>query len=306
MTSPEMLRAHRSNPSVLKAELAKLRERSPCAIVVVIEGKEDLPVYEVWFKRIIDDFLWEPILSSGKKNLLEFRELVHRDMTGMKACTYFIVDHDYDGLRGFAGGDDIYVLPAYSVENYLADESSFESFLRADLHVVGDPALRATLLEKFESLRVQFLDAMLGACIKLYGAKNESVGNVQIDDGVGAIVDVGLHGVTVYPEKSSQDLVRTDREISSAGIDSGLDFFASSDKRLWIRGKFLLVFFKSACNLFFEDRRAPNPTLFSGTASNLAFTPGSLDFRSLAGRSRVPAGLREVASSWMERCRKEC
>lgn len=301
-SAADALRSQRKNVSVLKVNLARMRERSPYSLVIVMEGKDDLPVYEAWLKRIQDGLKWEPMIAQGKGKVLEFRDLIRRDKTGIGACTYFIVDHDYDGLRSSVEDDDIYVLPAYSVENYLTAAEVFDSFLRTDLHVVGDPVDRAPLVERFVDLEHSFVAAILPACIKLYGARNERVGNVTIDERVGGFIDIDVEKVQVRSGADVGDMVRSDLPISAGGYADGADFLNRPNVRLWIRGKFLIYFYKKICGLFYKDRCSVTPILFSEQAHGLRYAPASVDFRSLAAKSPLPVGLKEMVCMWSAAC----
>jgi len=304
--SPDGLRGQRKNAAVLKVNLARLRERSPCVLVVVLEGKDDLSVYEAWIKRVADPLEWEPIIAHGKRNVLEFRELVRRDQTGIGICTYFIVDHDYDGLRGAANDDDIYVLPAYSVESYLTEAKVFDSFLRTDLHVVGDPEERAVLLDRFKMLESSFIDAIKPACAKLYGARNEKVGNVIIEENIGEFIEICRDAVKIRAGVDIGSVVRTDLPVSADGCAQGAAFLECPNPRIWIRGKFVFYFYKKVCELFYEDRRSPVPFMFAEQGRYLNYTPASFDFYSLAAKSALPEGFLEKIDEWVMACGENC
>ncbi|MHB1282420.1 MAG: DUF4435 domain-containing protein [Metallibacterium scheffleri] len=304
--SPERLRSQRTNPVVLKTKLATLRSHSPCVLVVVLEGQEDLTVYEIWIKRLADKLKWEPIIAHGKGNVLIFRDLVRRDKTGLGICTYFIVDHDYDGLRFATDDNDIYVLPAYSIENYLTDAEVFDSFLRTDLQVVGDPEVRTVLLERFKHLERLFIDAIMPACVSLYGARNESVGNVVINERVQDFIEIDINNVQVRPGTNIDHMIRSDSPISHEGRVQGRAFFGTCNPHFWIRGKFVLHFYKSICELFYEDRRSLAPTLFSERVQVRSYAPISVDFRSLAPKSALPEGLKEKIEKWVSACAERC
>jgi len=300
--SPDGLRGQRKNAAVLKADLARLRERSPFILVVVLEGKEDLPVYEAWIRRVSDNLEWEPIVAHGKGSLLEFRELVRRDQTGIKACTYFIVDHDYDGLRSADDDDDIYVIPAYSIENYLTDSRVFDSFLRTDLHIVGDPGVRAFLLDKFLELEAAFIELIKPACIRLFGARNERVGNVIIDERIGNFINITVGSVSLMPNADIYSIVSTEIPVSDEGCLRGSEFFDRRVERDWIRGKFIWFFYKKMCDIFYDDRRSIAPTLFAEQGRGLSYTPASIDFRSLAAKSALPDGFSQRINDWVAAC----
>ena len=299
------LRQQRDNASVLKIQLARLREKDFCRLVIVLEGKEDLPVYENWISRIDADYEWEPIVAKGKAKSLEFLEMLRSDRTGISGCTYFIVDHDYDGLSKFDDGDEIYVLPAYSVENFLVGSRVLDSYLRTELRVVADPAERKRIVDLYSDARSSFHDLIRESCARLYGARNEAVGNVVVRD-VGDVVFLENGELVVRGGKWIDRLVTTDLAVSEAGVESGKQFLRDSGDEHWMRGKFLLDFFKKFCAVVYEDRVSDKPVLFSEPVTDKSLAVASLDIRNLASKSSVPAGLADQLKQWAKQCAESC
>lgn len=302
---PDVLRKERDNASVLKVDLARLRERHRCRVVIVLEGKDDLPVYETWIKRVDESFDWEPLVAKGKGKALYFRELLRRDQTGMGICTYFIVDHDYDGIRKFEPGDDIFLLPAYSIENYLAHESVLDSYMRTELRIIGRPDVRRNVLDLYVDLRGKFIEILREKCECLYGARNEAVGNVVIGE-VKSTVYMSNDKISIKTGPWLDDLVLTEAPVSEHGLARGREFLEKNYPPLWIRGKFLLDFFKDFCEILYRDRKLDRPLIFEEKAADQSLAPAGLDARSLAAKSPIPVGLREALFQWQEDCRLKC
>ncbi len=304
-TDPDSLRSERKNVSVLKVSLARLRERHRCRIVIVLEGKDDLPVYETWIKRLDERFEWEPLVANGKSKSLEFRELLHRDRTGLSVCTYFIVDHDYDGMRGHPVTDDLFLLPAYSVENYLIHESVLESYLRTELRLIGVPDERDRVVSHYIAARDEFMESVREPCECLFGARNEKVGNVRVGE-VKSTVTISEKQISAPGGAWLDNLVSTEFPISTAGLQRGHDFLAEREAALWIRGKFMIDFFRDFCELLYQDRKSERPLLFDERASDTSLSVASLDLRNLAAKSPMPEGLREALVRWESDCREKC
>jgi hypothetical protein len=302
---PDALRRERKNVSVLKVDLARLRERHKCRMVIVLEGKDDLPVYDTWVKRIEEEFDWEPLVAKGKGKALQFRELLRRDQTGIGLCTYFIIDHDYDGMRGYPSGDDVFLLPAYSVENYLTHESVLDSYLRTELRVIGRPELRQQLVALYGQLRTEFIELVRRGCEYLYGARNESVGNVAVGEPKSTVVMRDGKASTQAGDWVD-GLVVSERDVSEDGLARGREFFDQNFAPLWIRGKFLLAFFIDFCGLLYEDRVCDQPVLFDEKVSDKSLSPAGLDLRNLAAKAPLPEGLRETLMRWREDCHSAC
>ncbi len=304
--SPEYLRENRGTPSVLKAKLSTFRERHPCNLVVVLEGPDDLVVYEIWLERLAPGIEWEPLVANGKKKSLDFYDIVMRDTTGIGTCTYFIVDHDYDGIRGRSRSEKVYVLPAYSIENFLVDNQVVESILRTDLRALAEPDVRAEILRIYTNLRTQFIAELQKVGIILYGARNEKVGNVVVDESVMACFSLTLDGLNVVNQEKLDALVRTEQAVSKEGMASGEEFMSCNDGALWTRGKYLFSFYRAFLNLIYADRRSDEPRFFAERLANPRENPSAFDLGLLASRSPLPAGLREAIARWDRECESEC
>lgn len=295
--APESLRSQRTNPAVLKAQLATLRERLPNTVVIVVEGKGDLAVYEVWIRRACGGISWEPLVATGKANVLAFRELIRRDCTGLDSSTYFIVDHDYDALREMPDGSDIFVLPAYSVENFLTDVCVFESFLKVDLGVVGADGDRTLACSEFSRLERRFIDVCRKPCAKLFAAVTSLSADIKVNP-IRKFVDVTLDEITVVTGGDASDAVMVGNEVPDEGVRDGQQFLAGADARFWIRGKYMLFFFRKVCQLFYDDRIAGNPRYFSKSGHGLHFSVATLSLETLAARSALPDGFRDTLLRW--------
>jgi hypothetical protein len=223
----------------------------------------------------------------------------------MGTCTYFIVDHDYDGMRTHSSSNDAFLLPAYSVENYLAHESVLDSYLRTELRVIGQPDLRREIVDLYVRVRSQFIELIKSKCECLYGARNEAVGNVAVGD-VKSTVVMSNGEVSAQTGPWLEDLVVTERSVSAEGMARGREFFERHYLPLWIRGKFLLDFFKDFCGVVYDDRRCDHPVLFDQQVADKSLSQAGLDSRSLAARSPLPDGLKDALLRWREDCRLNC
>ncbi|WP_074867155.1 DUF4435 domain-containing protein [Lysobacter enzymogenes] len=275
-------------------------------LVFVVEGKDDLVVYDIWLRRVSPDLKWEPLVARGKGSALEFREMLLRDRTGLRTCTYFIVDHDYDGLRGAHSDSDIYISPAYSFENFLVHPDVLDSLLKADIYFSADPSARAGVIDKYLAAMNDFVACVLPASFVLHGAVGRAVGGVNIWDAAVSSINISLDTAVVRDAERLERLVRTENPVPAEAIEEARDFFSSINSREWIRGKFLYHFFKVWVHLVYNDVRSARPTLHHEQVTDMAFTPASLDYRSLAARAPLPAGLAEFVLASDRECRANC
>src|ERR1700692_2569751 len=95
------LRAARQRPAVLKIKLASVRSCNPGCLVFAFEGDLDKGAYYQWVKRLRSELVYEPLPCGGKRHVLEFREMLKRDLGGLATRVYFFIDRDFDEFRGF-------------------------------------------------------------------------------------------------------------------------------------------------------------------------------------------------------------
>ena len=304
--SADYLRGERSRVAVLKAELARIRSKEKCLFVLVLEGQDDLPVYEAWINRIDPSLRWEPIIAKGKKNSLLFREMMLRDQTGASVCTFFVIDHDYDGLREYVLDESIYVLPAYSIENFLTQPTVVESILKVDLRLVGDLELRNSILEKYIVVQNGFMLVMRPLCERLFAAKRCDVGNIDINEECLRPLRVSIDAIEVNDIEAFERLVVCDGEIDQLSLNSAREYFESLDLALWIRGKYLHKLLKKWVSMVHEDISSANSLLTPGGRGRTPLNPGFMDISALASKSPLPPGFDGFIARAAKRCKSTC
>lgn len=291
------LRKNRKSAVVLKTELAILRNREPDCTAIVFEGKPDAIVFEVWINRINSEFEWTTLIAEGKGNLLNFRAMLGRDVTGLADGTYSIIDCDYDELRAFQPGDDIYVLPAHSIENILTAPESIDRLIRSSLTFPGGRDSRALAIKAFRDRREEFMELLLPLCGAMLAASRAGNTNIQVDESIGKHISIHLQSVTIkngselsmiahFSQLPPEDLTfHCINELRARGLE------------LWIRGKFLHYFFRKFCDLLEADMRSSQPSLFP--AQHLgSFNKSHLDPPHLAALSALPIGLSDAVARW--------
>jgi len=302
--APE-LRLQRERPSVLKLQLSHLRSKHQCALVFVLEGREDLRAYESWLQRGTPEVKWEPLVANGKRNTLPFLDMMRRDATGLSVCTYFIVDHDYDGLDGRRHGSDVYVLSAHSIENYLTHEQVVASLLRTEFRLLGEPDVRDWLLGLYEKSRGEFMCAVRVACVTLCATRRTSCGSVDIRENCMDFVSVTPGSVTVKDAAGLEALVTTEQTLVEADLAAADEFF-DDNEALWIRGKYLAAFFRAWISTLMEDRQSDTPLFFKDASRGHVLSGGWNEVGSLAAKSPIPSGLIEFVRNAAAECLDIC
>jgi hypothetical protein len=192
------------------------------------------------------------------------------------------------------------VLPAHSVENYLASSRVVKSVLQTDLHVVGDRALLRRLINDYEIVVNVVMEYLLPACKLLVASVGERVGNIVVNEHWIKAFEVGVSECRLIDTQGLDGLVRVDQHPSDDALKRADLFFEDRQLQLWIRGKFLLVVFKAWIDAVFEDlRSAAQDVSRINQARQTKFanySPATLDIRSLAAKSDIPEGFAEFAA----------
>ncbi len=291
------LRNQRKSATVLKTELAVLRDREPASPVIVIEGKGDVSVFEVWINRSSYEFEWTPIVAEGKGNLLKFRRMLSRDVTGLSKRIYFIVDCDYDGLRGQPEDENIYVLPAHSIENILVSKETLDRLVRSSLLLPGGAFTRAPIVDAFMHRRTETMELLLPICGTMLAAARLGDNNIQVDENLNKYLSVSVDSVIPRPGSQLGSIIKLSGEVSLEQINESIVELRNKGLENWIRGKFLYSFFRRYCASVEQDIKHPSPRLLPAP-HNASFKPNDFELTRLASLSPIPRGLPEAISRW--------
>lgn len=286
------MRDARDAPAVFKASLAALRAHNPDAVAFACEGVDDKKVYFHWIRNSHIKFEYEFIVCNGKEKVLKFRELLRRDVTGLNKDVYFFVDKDFDGLREYAKGSDIYLTETYSFENVLVTSEVLREILAVDMHCHSEPQIRDSVIEKFEEIYSSFLNLTRAHNHRIYLARRLGINSKPLPDKLNKLATVGLLKVE-FAEKSINEAIVLDREPSQPEIDQYEADFSSLEPKRDYRGKFALLFFTRWLELLGKDRNSEESNLFGGVMKPSASATVQYSLDSIASRSLPPDSFRE-------------
>lgn len=245
-----------------------LRSRvGPNRLIYVVEGREDIPVYDIWLARELGDEPVEPLQVKGKGNVIHLSRLLNGSESIRSEKVILCIDHDFDGTRGSTLSDNTYVTTAYSIENLLVSEESIDRLLIRALNATGEeqPA-RAGIVMRFAERYTEFNRAMLYPNAHARFARLCSVECPGLPDSIEPAIRVELDRIEMnFDTDDSQECVRFLRLGATplpAELAVHLEHLGQSDLRITGRGKFILDFVRRFVSLVFEDRRAAVPRLF--------------------------------------------
>lgn len=296
-TLVERLREARGVPAVLKTKLASLRSQSPCVIVFLVEGVDDKIIYYHWLRQIDPCLRYEVLICNGKGRLLEFRNLLGRDVTGLGKNVYFLLDHDFDGLRGQAAGPDVFVTDTYSVENHLVTRDVVEAVLNSELHCHAEPTVRLAVLEIFERSYQSFLKVTRPHNQRIFTSRRVGIASRRPwPSKIHLVARVALREVTAS-EHRPKDVIELEREPTDYETGAHSDDFSVLNPATDYRGKFALLFFTRWLQLLAEDRSSQSPDVFKHAEKTSYSVNCRLPLDSLASRSTAPNKLRVFIDS---------
>lgn len=250
MTRVEMLRAARAGAHVALAEYLKIR--STGLPVLVFEGKQCPAFYINKILLLLGTRDLRQVIARGKRNVLELRDLIRRNLATAKDVVLFFVDKDYDSQPASGEFEDVYVTPGYSIENECVRWSVVEAYIRANFDVADadDEAAVAEVKSMYESGWDTYVRESKELHKVVFVCRHASTRCLPGDD-LGAYFRVDWAAGTVSTTFGSQDellellqIGAQDRPAVIAQLANALAFDSLDARREW-RGKFHLGFVRS-------------------------------------------------------------
>lgn len=287
----ERLKSARRGAAVLKARLITLRSDIPEAIVLAFEGDDDKIVYGQWIRRIRPSFRYEPFPCGGKREAKDLKNALSRDLARLGDRVYFLVDRDYDDLRGFDNTDNIYITDMYSVENYLVCDDVLEELLRDEFPCHARPDVRLRIVELFTTDYRAFLRMMAPINRRLYIARHLGIAlTKRLPTALRQLITVQIGNVTaigVLPE----EVVVCQREPTAEEVVALTESFEELEPKTRHRGKFALKFFREWLDRLAFEYLAGETGLFKQKMPEGAIRRAEFVLSNFASKSRFPTGL---------------
>lgn len=284
--------SNRDSPARQKIKLAEFRAKYPEGLIFSVEGVDDKQVYFHWIRSIAPDLQYEMHICGTKDDALKLLDALRRDQTDLAKDVYFLLDNDFDGLKGREPGPEVFLTPAYSIENYLVCINVLDDVLRVELHCHGEPQCRANVREAFSKIYTQFLEVTKSLNWRIYLARRAKIRQVgALPSKLSEIAVVSLLEVAAS-DTAAGDAVVLEREPSAVEIEHHKPDFDSLIPQMNYRGKFAFQFFQRWLRLLASDRCSEQSRLFGKTISALSPTNNfTLDM--MASRSRPPRELND-------------
>ena len=290
----DSVRDSRAKVVVLKTKILKIRSARETTPIIVFEGVTDPGPYDVWLRKYRPDLEYIPVIANGKGHLMRFYSSLKNEEGLWKNLIYFIVDHDFDGLRGCEHSDVIFHTCAYSMENYLVSPVVLHSLLNDEFENPEGIEENINIVNHYEKLLGKVCEALTEVNKRIFFMQNNGLGKGSKEERIGKYIEINVSDVKrAYSDDDLIFLVPLVREPTAEELDFLNDHFSKfEDLRSRFRGKYLYDFFLSWLSCLAEDRK--NGSIFFSTKKSIGFGRGELTHRSLASRVAGPAGLSKL------------
>lgn len=182
MTRAEMMRQARNAVQVTFSEYLKIR--TPDAQMLVFEGKHCPTFYINRVTLLLGGRKIRQLVARGKKNVLELRELIGRNLSTARDQVFFFVDRDFDQHPEPGEFHNVYVTRGYSIENECASWTIVELFIRANFDIAdADDENAVSLLQNdFEMVADLYRDAAKKLNGMIFACRRNSIDCLPGDD----------------------------------------------------------------------------------------------------------------------------
>jgi hypothetical protein len=293
------------DPIVVLHKFNKLRSREPERIVLVVEGDEDPIFYSVIADRcgLNDKFL--SLVAGGKDLVLGFRELLKASVEANRGKgVAFTIDRDFDDLKGFSPGPELYCTPTYSIENIATASSTIKTLLCNEfkLHdpdLIGDVDKVTKLYEDAAAL---FAKEFYDINLLIYFGRTKSIQHCgatirDIEDTSNRLFSLDPATLLIkcnFKGDAAAEVVRFTKEVKISDASSVAASFSELEPQTRWRGKFWLSLFIRMTSVLIEDRNSNNPRFFTRGRGKVRLSMATDSvFRLLASACDIPPCMRQ-------------
>ena len=304
-TRVERMASATRDPVVVLHKFNKLRSREPERVVLVVEGDEDPIFYSVIADRcgLGDKFL--SLVAGGKDLVLGFRELLKASVEANRGKgVAFAIDRDFDDLKGFSPGPELYCTPTYSIENILSAPSTLRALLYNEFKL-HDPDLMSDVdkvTTLYEAAATTFAKEFYDVNLLIYFGRTKSIQHCgatirEIEDATNRMFSLDPSNLSIqcnFKGDSAAEAVKFTKEvkISDASIVA-TEFSALEPQTRW-RGKYWLGLLIRIVSVLLEDRNSNTPRFFARGRGKVRMSLATDSvFRLLASACDIPPCMRQ-------------
>lgn len=292
------------DPIVILHKFNKLRSREPERLVLVVEGDEDPIFYSVVAERCGMNEKFLSLVAGGKDLVLGFRQLLKASVEAKRGKgVAFAVDRDFDDLKGFNSGPELYCTPTYSIENIACSSEAIRALLYNEFKL-HDPDLIGDLdkiMGLYEQVTASFAQEFRDINLLIYFGRTESFQRCgaairDIDDTPNRLFTLHAETLAVtcaFKGDAAAEIVKFTSEVRLSDAMPVATKFDSLEPRTRWRGKFWLALLVRITSILLEDRNSANPRFFSRGRGKVRLNVATDSvFRLLASACEVPPCMR--------------
>lgn len=304
----KMQRATR-DPVVALHKFNKLRSRHPDDLVLVFEGYDDPVFYSVLADRCGFSEHYLVLVADGKDMVLGLRRLIAESAEAKRGTgVAFLIDNDYDGLKGHVSGPDLYCTPTYSIENLVADPSVLSKILYNEFKL-QDPDLMPDVernVSNYRRLIADFTKQVFDVNLLIYFGRIASIATcgariVEIEESATKLFHINRETLQITSSCSGElakTIVKFSSDIDLKYLDGVRSDFQTLDPLTQWRGKYWLELLRVFVDILQEDRNSTTPKHFKAGKGKVRLNLGSdTKFRILASVCGIPDCARAFFSS---------
>lgn len=289
-------RARRDSSSVVLSKFLAIRAQAPELPVAVIEGKDDVGVWSVWFARSGYNGPIELLPGGGKDKVFELRGRISRSKRVAESKVIYIIDRDYDDWKGNEERNDTFMTDRYSIENYFVCDRVVDHILNTSFHCAGDLSCKVEIIKSFNNCLVSYQNSSklthLHTFIK---RKMNDRSSQSLPDRFRDIVQ--LVGKLDFEEIDVSDLkVNLPEGLDSAVIGQFTAEFEALPFVERARGKFHRVFMEYYFSVLQSEKLKADRSLFPKDKNEGHFKYSAFNIVECAGVSPMPLDLVEFVN----------
>ncbi|MDX8496897.1 DUF4435 domain-containing protein [Mesorhizobium sp. VK4C] len=287
----DRLKSGRNRPAVLKHQLVSLRGQLPRALIFAFEGDDDKMIYYQWIRQIRPDMEFEPFPCRGKRSVLEFREMLKRDLNNLGDGVYFFVDRDFDDLIGYDHDDKTFMTDYYATENYLVCDKVLEQTLKNEFNCHSRVDVRRPIVDLFVKVYNEFLFVTRDLNYRIFVAKRFGIAlETSMPQKLNSYATIELTRIK-RGGNSPEELVVYSREPTPEELAAAEAEFSALVPAHRFRGKFAFSFFERWLSLLADDYSAEASVVFGDLDRNSKVRRHEMVLNGFASKSPHPEGL---------------
>lgn len=266
--------------------------------VFFFENTDDIETYKIWIEKIRKDLNYQPVPMRGKDKCLKVYEYFKNQPDYKKS--YFFIDHDFDGSKGYDKRSNLFITDRYSIENYLFDPEIIVSYLQAEFKCYEPNNLdKLNQLKQFYSCNLNnFLFLLKDLNYQIFLARSLNI-DVQISDNkkIKESINIELETCDLKIVSNLSNMLDENiHQVSIGKVDKEiLDKYSDEFNQLSLiksyRGKFIHFFFKEWLSKLKDLHNEKSIDYFS--SGKAKFDPNTIDLYKYANYSLMPVGLED-------------